>query len=632
MIELCIWSRRQFGWLVAACVLLSVNGLQAEPPQLAVSSFALDAISLTPPTAQQVVTQLAGESWCQATATETKGAWNQVPSGVDRQQWISLVTVGFNGQADTYAFMFDGPEGAMSMAMHVPFREVWLPGGVAAWIFPTDSVLGALRVSYQDRSSQPTRRLLKLSVVPWEDAPDAPAVTKSANLDDAQTLAPELVFPPVAVMAHAAAFAAGWQPTSAEAPVSATCQVKVEDQACSFRITLRTGTAEQTLTKLHVPWETYHEHLVRLFRFIESSHGVSDFVQVTRQPTELLSLHDGRLACLMNHELAVFDLKSGKKAWTTEPPVKPANYLPVPQYGWLKKESGEARLIRYRPTLAEFNWETGKPTPLAPTAADLRHRFSSGASGELAAANGGVVALHRQGKSVWSEKEADGVSAGPSLAGTDLIFGQATGRLVARSSKDGKIRWQSRLPGSLYGQIVPAGDSLLIFSNAAEALIAVDIAKGTTRWQCDVADVLLEAPVVVGNQVLLVTKGNRLLLVELASGKIHKAVTWPTWLVSASVINTRPKPLLACADLNGAVTLLSLSDLETTRTFAVGAQLNGPVLLADQLSNAWPLPQAAESEENLLAEIKSGPGKSGPALMAADVQGFIYILPLSNSE
>ena len=80
------------------------------------------------------------------------------------------------------------------------------------------------------------------------------------------------------------------------------------------------------------------------------------------------------------------------------------------------------------------------------------------------------------------------------------------------------------------------------------------------------------------------------------------------------------------------MTLLSPTDLKPTRTLLVGAQIAGPILYADKLSYTWPVPQAAESEENLLAEIKSGPTQAGPVLLAADVQGFVYILPLSSPE
>jgi hypothetical protein len=163
-------------------------------------------------------------------------------------------------------------------------------------------------------------------------------------------------------------------------------------------------------------------------------------------------------------------------------------------------------------------------------------------------------------------------------------------------------------------------------------LIAVDPAKGTERWQCAVGDVLLETPVVVGKQILIVTKGKRILLVDLATGKVQQEANWSTWLTSASLLTTQTGPQLACTDLNGRVALLSLADLKTTREFRLETQLSGPVLYAEKLDHKWPVAQAVESEENLIAEIKDGPTQSGPVVLAADVQGFLYILPLSSPE
>ena len=162
--------------------------------------------------------------------------------------------------------------------------------------------------------------------------------------------------------------------------------------------------------------------------------------------------------------------------------------------------------------------------------------------------------------------------------------------------------------------------------------MAIDPAKGTERWKCAVGDVLLESPLVIGKQVLVVTKGNRILLVDLTSGTIQQEANWPTWLVSVSLIGSRAEPVLACSDLAGTITLLSLSDFKPTRSIRVGAQLSGPVLYSEKLNYKWPIPQASESEENLLAEITDGPTQAGPALLAADVQGFLYILPLSSPE
>lgn len=640
MLDLLARSHRQLGWVVV-CLVFTSGSLQAEPPRLAVSSFALDTLTLTPPTAQEIVASLTGETWCSAVAVDSKHPWNQVPPGVERSQWVSLVTVGFKGQAEVYAFMFDGPNGAISMVTHVPFREVWLAAGSAAWVWPTDSVLGALRVRYRDRTRQPARKLLKLVVVPWVDSEgDAFSTKKTPNLTDAQTLAPELVYPQVTVMAHAAAFEAGWTPTTADVSWSATCEIRAEDQACSFRLTLRADQMNRTVTKLHVPWETYHEHLVRLFNIVDSNRGVSDYSQLTRHRLELLAVSEGKLACLLNHELSVFDVTTGKKAWTTEPTIKPANYQPTPQYKvesftlWdQKRQPAPPRLLRFRPSLAELAWETGKVQQvLATTGVDFSHRCNTGTANVCVTAKGGQISLSRSGTPAWEFQEADPISAGPQLIGDLVFYGQASGRMTARAARNGEVLWQKQLSAGLYGQIVSLNSNILAFSNASESMIAVDAARGTILWKSPVGDVLLETPHVIEKRILIVTKGNRLLQLDTESGQVTQEIQWPTWVVSARLLDVPPVPLIACADLEGNVTLLSLTDLRPIRLFATGAPLIGPILYVPQMSHTWATPKSAESEENLLAEIEDGPMRTGPCLLAADSLGFIYILPLPSSE
>lgn len=635
MVDLLSGPWLRLGAIIGVWLWVGLGAARAEGPPIAVSAFPMDTLTLTPPTAKEIAAGLAGATWCVARPVESRQAWNQLPAGVDRGQWISVVTVGFNGQAETYAFMFDGPEGAMSLAMHVPFRETWLAGGVKSWIYPLESTLGALRVSFQQRAQQPEKRLLKLTVVPWQDGPDAPAAVQTPGLDEAQTLAPELVLPPVAVMAQAAAFEAGWAPTSGDAPFEATCEVRVEDQACSFRLKLRDATGEHVMTKLHVPWETYHEHLVRLFRSVETTSGVSDFVQLGRQPAELLALRGERLACLLNHELAVFNLQTGKRLWTTEPAVKPANYQSVPRYDQRPRAGSQIELICYRPTLSRLDWETGKPTPLAAAGADRRFQFFAGAPGEFGIVQGTAVALHKNGKAVWEKKEVEGVTAGPVRHETDVIYGLSTGRLVARNLMSGAGHWESQLPSSLYGEIVASSAGLLVFSNKTETLMAVDPLTGKERWRAPVGDVLLQPPIVGAvsmlNRVLVATKGNRLLQLDAATGKVQHEVQWPTWLVAVTLVDTE-SPVLAVVDLAGEVTLLNPKDLKVVRKIPIGAPLAGPLMYAKDLPYKWPVLQAAETEENILNEIKTGPQQRGPGFLAADGQGFLFILPLASPE
>lgn len=619
----------------------------AEKPELTVTSFELDTLSLKPPTSKEIATGLnpvGEEPWCVAKSVETKGVWNELPRGADRSQWVSVVTTGFNEQADAYAFMFNGPDGAMSMAAHLPFRQTRLEGGALAWIWPFAGMYGTIRVHHDALAKPVERELLALQVIPWEGA-DAEVVTKTSsstskksNLDEARTLDPELVFAPVSVMVQAAAFEAGWAPTPGNAAWSGTCEIRVEDSSCSFRLKLSGPDGDETFVKEHVPWETYHDHLVRIFRFVHSKLGVSDITQLTRGQAELLAVEEGRLACLLNKELAVFDLKSGHKVWTTDPPVKAPSYIATDQYTARQTNTGQWQLLQYGRQLSELDWATGAATVLAPIVADSPGHIAAGVSKEWAAMAVGTLHFAQQGKLAWEHKQLNPFTAGPLVDGEVVLAGDATGELVARAKADGTVRWQQKLPGRLYGAIVADQDQLLVFSNETESLFALDAATGKPRWECPTGDVLRQAPLILGQKLFVATKGNRLLLIDRVKGTVLEQAQWPTWLVSVAVAADNSPPLLGCTDLAGEVTLLSLDALEPVRKISTTTELTGPILFVADMPLRWPVVKPkqkaaeAEDDENLLTEIKEGPVRKGPAWLVTDTTGFLYILPQVTKE
>lgn len=619
---------------------------QAEKPELTITAFELDTLSLKPPTSKEIATGInpvGVEPWCVAKGVETKGAWNELPKGVDRSKWMSVVTTGFNEQADAYAFMFNGPEGAMSMAAHLAFRETPIEGG-KVWLWPFAGMYGTIHVQVDALAKPVERELLALKVIPWEGT-DAVVVTKTTSsaskkstLDEARTLDPELVFAPVSAMVHAAAFEAGWAPTPGKAKWSGTCEIRVEDSSCSFRLKLKGPEGDETFVKEHVPWETYHEHLVRIFRYVHSKIGVSDLTQLTRGNVELLAVEEGRLACLLNKELAVFDLKTGYKVWTTDPPVKAPSYIAIDQYTARLTDKGQWQLLQYGLKLSELDWATGTPTVLAPIVADSPAHVAAGGSKEWAGISKGTLQFSQAGKLAWEHKQLNPLTAGPTVDGDVVLAGDATGQLVARAKTDGKTRWQQKLPERLYGAIIADQDQLLVFSNEAEALLALDAKTGKTRWTCPTGDVLRQAPIVLGQKLLVVTKGNRVLLVDRTKGTIAQQTQWPTWLVSVAVAAENSPPLLGCTDLAGEVTLLSLDTLKPVRTISANVELTGPMLFVADMPLRWPVvkpkQKASETEddENLLTEINEGPVRKGPAWLVTDTTGFLYILPQVTKE
>ena len=635
-------------WLHLLAALIAGNCLgwganparSAEPVSFSVSSLELDTLTLRPPTAKELADQLNASQWCTAKPTTREPAWNELPAGAERSQWVSFVTVGFNEQASAYAFMFAGKNGAMSLAAHLPFRQVPISAYAIGWVWPMEDMLGTFRVDYarQAQAAESTPRIpLALQVIPWASEDSQPVVStsgsnKKSSLDEARTLDPALVFEPVSIIVQGAAFEAGWAPTPGQSPWSATCEVRVEDSSCSFRLTLKGPERTEVFVKENVSWEQYHEHLVRVFRFARASQGVSDFTRLVRGKLEVLAVQDDKLAALVNQELAVFDLQSGKKLWTTEPTVKAPGYRPTKQYTIRTVSPTDVRLIRYGRSLQELDWATGAPLLTAPVSADREARFAAGPASEWVGLAAGSLALARKDKLVWEQKQPAPFTAGPLVWGELVLAGDQSGLFQARNKADGEIRWQQQLSSLLYGPLVATGKQIYVFSSEAEALLALDVGSGTELWRRPVGDVLMQTPIVVGQQLLLATKSNRLLLIEQSSGKIAQELTWPTWLVSVAVESGKSASQLAVTDLAGVVNFLTLPDLKLSRQVPMFAELAGPVLFVPDMPHRWPVVKQSEDDENLVNEIKDGPVKRGPALLVTDAEGFLSILPQSSQE
>src|SRR5690606_13525020 len=121
-------------------------------------------------------------------------------------------------------------------------------------------------------------------------------------------------------------------------------------------------------------------------------------------------------------------------------------------------------------------------------------------------------------------------------------------------------------------------------------------------WRCPVGDVLQQAPKIVGEHLLLVSKSNKILLAERATGAVKQEVSWPTWILSTAIASNSEAPRLACTDLAGMVTVLSLTDLQQVQKVSLDVDLAGPLLFASEMPLKWPVLKADVNDENLISE------------------------------
>ncbi len=129
-----------------------------------------------------------------------------MPAGVDPQQWVSVVTVGYGNRcADAYALMFDGPQRARGSSRahaepegNAPRRAVLVLAvcEVAEWVFASvTSCPPPTRRSCCPSNSKPATTPITVAT----DAGRKRASTKHL------TLGPEKILPPLEALVTAAA-------------------------------------------------------------------------------------------------------------------------------------------------------------------------------------------------------------------------------------------------------------------------------------------------------------------------------------------------------------------------------------------------------------------------------------------
>jgi outer membrane protein assembly factor BamB len=626
--------------LVVALVTPSATiATDAVPPKFVISSFDLGTVPQVRATAAELATELNAAEWCAAEPNATAKLWHEVPAGVDPKQWISVVTVGYAKQAEAYAFMFDGPQGAARLVAHAPNPQGTLRGA-PHWYAPFVKLLNGFRIGYaQPAPSSPPLQLEIREVA----APAAAAVAgNKPGFDDALTIGPEKIVPPLKAILLAAACRGGWSPTFAAASPSsaassstasrAVVELQVLDQACSFQIKFTHEGTESVVTKDRVPWEEFHDQLVSLFRLPLGDKSVRDLLRLAPGRVELLVAAGDRLAYLVDDELAALDTATGREAWRLRIPQSPvARTKKIERYVVRRDPAdGRPRLFRWTKTLAEISLLDGSETPFAPTPTVTGWSFDvDGKSGAITS-DGAKLTRYVAGKEVWSATETSPLTAGPIIAGDRVLAATDRGELFALALSDGKPLWRVKSPQPIVGSITPLGPMLLAFSPGDETLSAVDPQDGATKWRFAAGDMLLQAPFVHAGRLIVVTKQNRIAALDPTSGSLLAETTRPTWLVGVESVLVDKSPQLAIVDLNGRAALLN-DQLQPSWQAQLASRPTGrPALL--RMPAFWRTNAKSEPKNELLAAVEADSVPQQTFFLTTDADGFLYKLALPETK
>lgn len=628
---------RRFGvWLsILFLTVTNLGELSAQTttpkPQFVISTFDLGATDHPKATPEQVAQLLEDEGWCLAQPATAASAWNRVPAGADVSKWVSVISAGFHETSDVYAMMFDGPSGSLSLVAQYRNHKIYSQGALV-WPVPFAKLNNGFKTEWLDTNRNSGRRLLSIKITQTTApavANTAVASTNTLAVEEALTVPPEKVLPPIEAIVFAAAYEAGWAPTTRATEATAAVEVRVRDQACAIKLTLNRDGRTRVVEKDRIPWQEYHEQLVRMFQLPALGDEVTDFMRLDPESLKLLATGDDRLYGVGNDELAAWNLNTGQQAWQLRLVQPKFGLRKTEQYTARTNRSGIGHLYRFTRTLAEIDPAEGKEKVLAPM--PVAQAWAFDVDGNVAATiNGMTVSLHRDGKTSSTANEVYPITCGPSLTADSVVAGNANGELFALSLADGKERWRLPLGGRLYGPLSALGDKLIAFSSDAETIYAVDPATGKLAWQQAVGDALLEEPQLMAGGLLVVTKSNRLLLVNPADGKILKEATWPTWLVSVRPLPVAEK-LIACTDIDGRVSLVSQESLTTTSSVRLPVNLSGPLVFVPKMRSLWPREKAPKSDD-VLSAIDDAAVPAGPSLLVSDDEGFLYVVSIPGGK
>jgi len=562
-----------------------------------------------------VAAQMVSDGWCTVSAAPQTQRWNKRPEKVPANEWIAVVLTGFGAQANTFAFMFDGPGGAPRMLAHVPFTPSWLPGGVKKWIPPLTRISEAIRMNY--RRSPPAERppLVNIQLAEWQGAEekipaDAAAPTATISFREAHQS--------MEAMLCAAICENGWAPTWDQAEQSLRLELRLEFKSASMRFTKQAGNVNAVRKKERIPEDHYYGYLKRLLYMIESETGLADFGLPTGGRFRLLSATAERVYGVGDNGLLALDPRNGKRIWPAELATA------TDAYAFRPDGTGLARVFRYSRGVASVDLANGAQKVLSAESPVTSWGFATHEDGMAIVARGTTLIAHRNTTEAWRKEESSNISAGPSISGSLLFAGTVDGDLVCGNIGDGAEKWRKNLGGEIRGGLIGSGDTLVAFTKTDDALLAVSAKDGSLIWKQIVGDVLLKAPAKLGEQWLVVGKNNRIMLLNSADGKIAAEVRWPTWLVDVLPATLEGKSAILCTDIGGRLSVLDVVSLKTIREVKFPARLNGDLVYAPLFPSAWGTARAdADALDQLLEDEDIKPK---PAVLVTDGEGYLYIV------
>jgi len=136
----------------------------------------------------------------------------------------------------------------------------------------------------------------------------------------------------------------------------------------------------------------------------------------------------------------------------------------------------------------------------------------------------------KSGREAWKVAAGDIMTATPALHGDSVIFAAFDGKVQAVSSKDGSPRWTYDARLGVAGDVVVAGDRVLVGSRTYD-LIALDAATGKEVWKHYYWFSWIESPPVVRDGVVYTgsSDATKVYALNLVDGSLRWKTAVPGW-------------------------------------------------------------------------------------------------------
>jgi hypothetical protein len=105
------------------------------------------------------------------------------------------------------------------------------------------------------------------------------------------------------------------------------------------------------------------------------------------------------------------------------------------------------------------------------------------------------------------------------------------------------------------------------------------------------------------------------MLLDPHDGRTIATQQFDTWLLAARVLGEGEGAVVACGDLRGEVTFLSVPALDPIRTVSLGGRLRSRIVFAPTMPSRWGAGREASFDQE-------------PTVLVGDRRGFVHLLAL----